>query len=217
MRFWINPKIAASMIFLIIILLFGIIESYILGQGPNFNQHLTLLNAIYFTITTISTVGYGDIVPISSTAKVFVIILIILGLGAFLTTISFISGEIMDTRINKLTSKLAYLESRNVKGHILLLGAGSVNMAYAQNLKKLKQRYILVIQNKEDADRLISDGYTVINADITSEEVLKKLNPQKAQKIIIDLRHKENILYTTLILSDIEYNKNKRCNYYKSK
>ncbi len=203
MRLILTPKSIAAIIFLMLIIVFGVVETYILGQGNNFSQHIDLLNAIYFTIITISTVGYGDITPITPAAKVFVIILIILGLGAFLTTISLISGEIMDSRINKLTSKITSIEGRMTKNHVLLLGGGAINMAYIEKLKAKKEKYLIVVQNKEDVDVLISKGYHAVYGNLTSEENINKFNPKKAVTIIVNMRHKEDIIYTTLILSDI--------------
>jgi len=51
-------------------------------------QHLSFLNALYFTIVTISTVGYGDILPATTGAKIFAIFIIIFGIGSFLTLLT---------------------------------------------------------------------------------------------------------------------------------
>jgi voltage-gated potassium channel len=46
-------------------------------------EHLSFLDALYFTLVTIATVGYGDIHPTTQTAKWFVIVLIVCGVGTF--------------------------------------------------------------------------------------------------------------------------------------
>jgi len=51
-------------------------------------EHLSFLNALYFTIVTISTVGYGDILPATAGAKIFAIFIIIFGIGSFLTLLT---------------------------------------------------------------------------------------------------------------------------------
>jgi hypothetical protein len=51
-------------------------------------EHLSFLDAFYFTITTISTVGYGDILPTTAGAKIFAIIIIIFGIGSFITLLT---------------------------------------------------------------------------------------------------------------------------------
>jgi voltage-gated potassium channel Kch len=52
--------------------------------GFSYLQNLSLLDAFYFTIVTIATVGYGDIVPTTQAGRVLAVILIITGVGAFL-------------------------------------------------------------------------------------------------------------------------------------
>src|SRR5271166_2237044 len=92
---------------LIIVLLFGIIGTYIIGQHGGFNVKINnLLDATYFTIVTLSTIGYGDIYPVSPTAKIFVILLIVLGLGIFLGAVAAITGEFMNRRIENLSGRL---------------------------------------------------------------------------------------------------------------
>ncbi|MDT7902349.1 MAG: ion channel [Acidianus sp.] len=64
------------------VVIFGVTGSYILGHlGHNFNECMDLVNSIYFTVVTLSTVGYGDIVPITPIAKIFVVVVIVFGMG----------------------------------------------------------------------------------------------------------------------------------------
>ncbi|MGD1118033.1 MAG: potassium channel family protein [Dehalococcoidales bacterium] len=68
-------------------------------------QKLSFLDAFYFTITTISTVGYGDILPTTAGAKVFAIIIIIFGIGSFLT--------LLTTAVQWLTQRQQYAIHRH--------------------------------------------------------------------------------------------------------
>jgi len=60
-----------------------------------FLEKLSLVDAFYFTIVTISTVGYGDIYPTSVASKLFSIILIVTGIGSFLTIITHITQSLV--------------------------------------------------------------------------------------------------------------------------
>jgi voltage-gated potassium channel len=51
-------------------------------------EHLSFLDALYFTVVTISTVGYGDVSPATAGGKIFAIIIIIIGIGTFLTLLT---------------------------------------------------------------------------------------------------------------------------------
>jgi NADH:ubiquinone oxidoreductase subunit K len=51
-------------------------------------EHLSFVDALYFTIVTIATVGYGDVTPVTTGGKVFSIFLIIVGIGSFVTLLT---------------------------------------------------------------------------------------------------------------------------------
>jgi hypothetical protein len=79
----------------IIVLIFGISGSMIL-------LHLSFLDAFYFTIVTISTVGYGDISPVTGPSKIFCIVLIVVGIGTFLTVVSNIAQMLISQQQNRI-------------------------------------------------------------------------------------------------------------------
>ena len=71
-------------------------------------EHLSFLNAFYFTIVTISTVGYGDISPTSAASKGFSIFVIIIGIGTFLTIVTTVTQMLIQrgqTRIHRSPSR----------------------------------------------------------------------------------------------------------------
>jgi hypothetical protein len=85
-------------IFIIIILAVIIIGTI----GMMMIEHLSFLDAFYFTIVTIATVGYGDIHPVTAGGKVFSIFLIIIGIGTFLTLLTNIVQWLVQRRQNTL-------------------------------------------------------------------------------------------------------------------
>ena len=90
-----NTPIPSSFVIYVLIGV-GILISYGI-IGSHYLMGLNLINSIYFTITTISTVGFGDIVPITPLQKIFVISLIIFGVGllayAFILVITVTMGR----------------------------------------------------------------------------------------------------------------------------
>lgn len=61
-------------------------------------EKLSFLDALYFTVVTISTVGYGDVSPAATGGKVFAIILIIIGIGTFLTVVTSLAQWLIQRR-----------------------------------------------------------------------------------------------------------------------
>lgn len=73
--------------------------------GFRFLENLSFFDAFYFTITTISTVGYGDIHPTNTASKIFSIILIIVGIGVFFTILTNITQVLIQRGQNRLRTR----------------------------------------------------------------------------------------------------------------
>lgn len=100
---------------------FGVIGSYVLGT--QFKPAITdFPTALYFTIVSMSTVGYGDIIAQTTEARMFTISLIILGLLVFATSITAILGPMMNRQIMKLIQPRRKTMQR--KDHIIVVGKG---------------------------------------------------------------------------------------------
>lgn len=65
-------------------------------------EHLSFIDALYFTIVTISTVGYGDIYPVSAAGKLLCIVLIIIGIGTFLSIVTRFTQSLVQRGLNRL-------------------------------------------------------------------------------------------------------------------
>ncbi|MFC1962212.1 potassium channel family protein [Chloroflexota bacterium] len=68
-------------------------------------EELSFIDALYFTIVTISTVGYGDISPTNMASKIFSIVLIIIGIGTFLTIITNLTQILVHRGQNRIRTR----------------------------------------------------------------------------------------------------------------
>lgn len=185
------------------VIIFGTFGTYYFSHNNGFNTKTSLLSSLYFTVVTLSTVGYGDIVPISSAAKVFVIILIIVGLSIFLTAVTLLSSEIMNSRIKKLSGEISYLESKLSKAEAILIGTDFTNIALAEILKRQGRKYFLITSDKAKADRLNKQGLKTFVADETSKADLSKFNFRNSKLTVVDFKEGSKIIYTVLIIKSL--------------
>ncbi|AWR96712.2 hypothetical protein DFR86_03500 [Acidianus sulfidivorans JP7] len=204
---FLSVRSIASLLILFGVVLIGVVGNYILGiSGNNYSQHMDLLNAIYFTIITLSTVGYGDIVPITPIAKIFDIILIIMGMGAFLTALSSISSDLAVQNIQSITEKIERIEEEFTRSHVLLIGSGPVNVNLVNLLKSKKEKYILLVSDKVEAEKFQEEGVKVFAINVISEEELSKFHPERAKLIVVDMKNTSDMIYTLVILSEVVKN-----------
>jgi voltage-gated potassium channel len=81
---WRDPEFRALLIFVLILLLTGtVFYSQV--------EHWSLLDSLYFSITTLTTVGFGDLAPKTDVGKIFTIIYIIIGVGTILSFVTLLA------------------------------------------------------------------------------------------------------------------------------
>jgi voltage-gated potassium channel len=144
-----------------------------LFENPTRGGHVTdLIDALYWSVVTLSTVGYGDITPQTTGGRIITMALIFTGLGVltFFTSIivSAFNDKMHDMRINK-----TYAELNRFESFIIICGFGRVGQHIARQLEKDKQRFV-VIDSKE-ANVVIAKqlGYLIIQDDASKNEVLE--------------------------------------------
>ncbi len=198
-------KIIMYIIAIVFIFTFGATGTYILGHyGNGFNIKIKgPIDAAYFTVITLSTVGYGDIVPVTGTAKLFVMALIIGGLGIFLSAVTVVGGDFVNSRIEKFSGGITNLERRFLRNHIVLVGTDTVNIRLAEKLKEKRVRFIILTADKATLETLRSSGYRAYFADETDENTMKKFELGRAKSIIIDMRDKSRMIYALLVIRNL--------------
>lgn len=198
-------KIIAYIIAILVIFSFGISGTYIIGHyGNGFNIRINnLVDAVYFTTITLSTIGYGDIYPVTSIAKIFVMVLIISGLGVFLSAVTVISSEFVNSRVEKISGRIGRFDRLGLRNHVVLVGSDTVNMLLAQKLKSKGTKFIMLTSATDEYDKLIDLGYRAYLTDATEEEQMKKFEFDKAKSIIVDMHDKSRMIYAILILRNL--------------
>lgn len=102
---------------------YGTVGSFLIGNG--FHPAITKISAaFYFTIVTLSTVGYGDIVPVSMQARFFSISLVIFGIAIFATAIATTLGPGITAEVERIFSGTKRrMESSD---HVIVVGEGEI-------------------------------------------------------------------------------------------
>ncbi len=201
-----NRQMVFYVLAMLIVFAYGTIGTYLLGHGNNFNVKVTSWNqAAYFTVVTVSTVGYGDITPITELGRIFVIILIISGLSIFLSAITILSGEFLSSRVEKLYSG-GGVDRKRMNNHIVLIGYDATNEVVSHRLKAQKRNFVVITSDKTTADSLRKKGYYAFVEDYTNKHELEKFHLHKASDIVVDLRDDPKTVYVVLVVKKLAKN-----------
>jgi voltage-gated potassium channel len=170
-------RIVFSLSSIVAVLAYAIFGSFLMGDG--FSPPIHDLNtAAYFAITALSTVGFGDIVPVTTETRWFVVSLLVIGLGVFATVIASTLGPKISQELNRfLNPKEKRMETKN---HIILVGDGAVARNTAE---ELKQRGVTFVQIVAKAVEHETAGQ-IIEGDVTNDAVLRQAGIQQASMVI---------------------------------
>ncbi|MGH8114817.1 MAG: NAD-binding protein [Rhodanobacteraceae bacterium] len=157
---------------------YGVLGSYVLGSG--FRPPITnLTNAVYFTIVTLSTVGFGDITPQTQLARLFTVSVIVLGLVVFATSLTAILGPVLEQRMSGLMQPKRKKMKRT--SHIIVIGDGALAF---NAIKSLTARGLQVTaicsRQRTDTDQ----PEDLIVGDGSDTEVLRSANIEQARAVL---------------------------------
>ncbi len=179
------------------VLAYGTFGSYLLGDGFSPAVH-DLTTSFYFTIITLSTVGYGDITPITSETRLFVVSLLIVGLSVFATAIASVLGP-------AITKKLGHILNpeggrMKLEKHIILAGEGSIAANTARELVSRKLSFVRIMNLEENAPDP-EKGHII--GDPTDETVQLKAGIKKAAMVIAAGDNDGENAFITLLAKDL--------------
>ncbi len=164
------------------------IAGFLLAMGTFgyiFLEGWDLIDSLYMTFITISTVGFGEIQSLSREGRIFTMALIFLSLllgGFVLTTlISFIfEGTLFRTFMEKRMKN----NINRIKNHYILCGFGEVGKETSQELSRQKAPFVIVTSDVPDRILETYPDYLFIEGDATEETILEQAGIQRAKGLI---------------------------------
>jgi voltage-gated potassium channel len=186
-------KILTAIIILLVIIVTGV-SGYMLIEGDNF------INALYMTVITISTVGFGEIHRLSTPGKIFTMVLILSSFGTYAYAISLITTHFVEGQLagffvggGRKKSKVKKMDN-----HIIICGYGRNGQQAAQELIAHKQSFIIIESSHDVIMHHLSEDYRFVEGDATNDSVLEKANIKSAKALVTTLPNDADNLYVTL-------------------
>ncbi|MCI2227667.1 potassium channel protein [Polaribacter sp. MSW13] len=170
-------------------------------------SHYSFIDAMYMTVITVTTVGFGELRPFSPEEKVFTIFLILTSITVFGYAISAFSEYLVSGRLfehfkhKKVEKQIAHL-----KDHTIICGYGRNGKQAILKLKNYKKQFVVVEKNKEMVLGLDGEGILNIEGDATLDETLLKAGIKKAANLITALPSDADNLFVVLTASQLNKN-----------
>jgi voltage-gated potassium channel len=137
------------------------------------------------TITTVTTVGYGEIHPLSRAGRVFNSGVVILGVATVLYTFSFLMARLVE---GDLQQRWAHRRRErmldDLTNHFIICGFGRIGQIVAREFMRQAVPFVIIERDSERMQAAIDLGYLAVEADASGEEVLRRLGIDRARGFI---------------------------------
>jgi voltage-gated potassium channel len=157
-------------------------------------------DALYFSVVTLSTIGYGDIYPKTYEGKVFTVFFIPLGVSVFLYTFSAVAMTVFEGRLMEvLKLEQAKDDIKKMSGHVVLCGYGDVGEHVAKSLKSV----VVVESDKNRYEEILKGGLLGVHGDSTHAQTLLEAGIARAKAVIIALNQDPKTVFTVLTIKEL--------------
>ncbi len=144
------------------------------GVGANENIN-SFYDAIYWAVVTITTVGYGDISPVTAQGRFATMLLIVSGLGIIAFTTSIVTTA-MTEKLQLAKENSLFSQAVKLQDFVLICGFEKMGMGFAQELRNTDEKLIIIDSSKQAIDRANEKDFLALRADPSDIDVLKLLN-----------------------------------------
>lgn len=185
-----RTRILIGLLMILTIILLGV-SGYMIIEGDNF------LDALYMTVITVSTVGFGEIHKLSQPGKIFTMILIISSFTTYAYALTTISTHFFEGQL-RFFLRGGTKHLKKMQNHIIICGFGRNGQQVARELKVYDHNFVVIDQKSEVLKSNTSESINFIEGDATQDEVLIKANIKSARALITTLPIDADNLYVVL-------------------
>lgn len=166
-------------------------------------EGMSYFDALWLTVISITTVGYGDKVAQTIPGRIATIVLIISGMSLFTYVLSTLFAVLVEGRITDVWGKKRMQRAiGNLKNHIVVCGAGRVGREVLIQLKHDTVPFVFIEKNSDLLEMLQAEGVLYIAGDATEDRVLLAAGVERAQAVIITLPDDAGNMFITITTKD---------------
>jgi len=174
------------------IMLLGI-TGYMVIEGWPLND------AFYMTVISLTTVGYGEVHPLSPAGRTFTAVLLLLGVGSVFYVMAVIAENMLEGRVRQIFGRRKQVREINkLHDHHIVCGHGRIGRIISQKFRQEGRPLIIIDNNPEVVAQLTEEGRLAVLGDATKDAVLIEAGTERAQGLIGAMRSDADNVYVAL-------------------
>ena len=189
-------KIFHSKIYVAVLLLLAVFIAGVFGY--KYISNYTWIDAFYMTVITVTTVGFGEVVPLDDVDKLFTSFLILSSIFILAYAISVITEYMLSkNNIGNLREKRIHKIIDNMKDHVIVCGYGRNGKQAVEKLIAYKKPFIIIEKDHQVVDKHTPDAL-IVEGNASDDEVLKEAGVNRASTLICALPSDADNLFIVL-------------------
>ena len=176
-------------------------------EGTGINDKITnFFDAIYWSIITISTVGYGDVTPMTIEGRLVTLVLVVGGFLVIAFGTSIITTGLVE-KMETIKAQRVEAEAAKMTDFTIICGYGIMGSILASELLKVKSSFLIIEINEENVQKAKKRNLLAVHGDATNMDLLKDIGIHKGAKSILALTD-DDAVNLSIILSAKTLNPN---------
>jgi voltage-gated potassium channel len=157
---------------------------------------MTWVDAVYQTVTTVTTVGFRELKPFGDREKLFTLAIVLTGVSSALYTLTLVMQSVVEGQIREFVGRRR-MDKRiaDMQDHVIVCGWGRVGKAVAHELVRSGCSVVVV---DIDPMRLVDVPYPTIVGDVTLDATLRAAGVERARSLVAALQADAENLFVTL-------------------
>src|SRR6516162_6616975 len=162
-------------------------------------DHYPPFDAFYMTLTTMTTVGYAEVHPLSHAGRVFNSFIIVFGVTTIFIAIGAMTQTIIELEFGDAIGKRRNKRMIDkLKDHYIICGFGRVGRGAASELQRAGVPFVVVDIDPSRAERAMMAGMLAVSADSTRDETLREVGIERARGLVAALATDADNLFVLL-------------------
>jgi voltage-gated potassium channel len=166
---------------------------YVLIEGWSF------ADALFMTVTTLATVGYGEVHPLSPAGRWYTVGLIVAGVGTTLYVLAVIAEMMLEGRLREVFQRRAMQRRIDaLQGHIVVCGYGRFGRVVVEELRQAGEALVVIEKDPERIAELERTDLLFLQGSAAADDVLERAGVRRARAIVIATSTDAENMFVTL-------------------
>jgi len=162
-------------------------------------EHMRLLDALYMTVITISTVGYEEVKPLGEDGRIFTMVLIVSGVGTAFYVFAAVTQLVVEGQLRDFLGRVAMKRRiEQIEGHVVICGYGRMGRVVADEVVRSGGEAVVIERDPAREEEMAAARLLYVIGSALDDRVLQQAGVERARAIVVATASDSENVYITL-------------------